>query len=397
MRILPEGEPSRATLEWMSRQRAIDIGVALAAFAATVALLAASGVDPDDADVRSLDWLGVLLAALSSLPLVFRRQAPLGVYVATIVPSAVLSGLNYPHGPPIGPAIALYFLVSARPPARSTIGVVVTLFAVHVAATAIAVDAFPTVPLLFGTTLWLGIGFAADRVRLRRERVAELEERALRAEREAERERRLAAAEERTRIARELHDSAGHAINVILVQASAARLMQDRDPERTRAALGTIEDVARDTVSEIDRLVHALREEGDFASALEPLPGMEALETLAERHRAAGLTVETEVSGTARRLAPGVDRAAYRILQEALTNAARHGQSPAQVELRYDSDALEITVTNRAPNARPGRDGGHGIAGMRERAVLLGGTLEAGPSDGAFRLRARLPYRSAQT
>jgi signal transduction histidine kinase len=247
---------------------------------------------------------------------------------------------------------------------------------------------------LLGTSLWLAIGFVADRVRLRREQMLELEERALRAERESERERRLAAAEERTRIARELHDSAGHAINVILVQAAAARLTQDRDPEQTRAALETIEEVARDTVSEIDRLVHALREDDDFASALEPLPGVEALDALAERHRAAGLSVDTRVTGPTRQLAPGVDRAAYRILQEALTNVARHGQSPAEVELRYGPTDLEITVTNPAANARQARDGGHGIAGMRERATLLGGTLEAGPSDGAFRLRALLPYQS---
>jgi signal transduction histidine kinase len=376
----------------MSRERAIDVGIALAAFALTVALLAGGGVGPDDPDLRELDWLGVLLAALSAFPLVFWRRAPLGVYALTMVASAVTSWLNYAHGPPVGPAAALFFLVSARPPTRSTVAVVVSLFAVHVAATGIALGEFPTVPLLFGTTLWLGIGFAADRVRIRRERIAELEERALRAEREAERERRLAAAEERMTIARELHDSAGHAINVILVQAAAARLLQERDPEQARAALETVEEVARDTAGEIDRLVHALREEEDSASALEPLPGFGDLDALAERHRDAGFAVETRVVGLPRRLAPGVDRAAYRIVQEALTNAARHGESPATVEVRYASAALEITVTNVTRNARSARGGGHGLAGMRERASLVGGILDAGPSNGVYRLRARLPY-----
>jgi signal transduction histidine kinase len=376
----------------MSRERAIDVGIALAAFALTVALLAGGGVGPDDPDLRELDWLGVLLAAVSTLPLVSWRRAPLGVYALTMVASAVTSSLNYAHGPPVGPAAALFLLVSARAPARTTVAVVVSLFAVHVAATGFAIGEFPTVPLLAGTTLWLGLGFAADRVRIRREQMAELEERALRVQREAERDRRLVAAEERARIARELHDSAGHAINVILVQAAAARLTQDRDPGRTRAALETIEDVARDTVSEIDRLVHALRGEDDLASALEPLPGIEALDALVERHRAAGLAVETRVVGQSRRLAAGVDRAAYRILQEALTNAARHGESPAEVELRYTPASLEITVTNPTRPGPSGRDGGHGIAGMRERAGLHGGTLEAASSNGVFRLHARLPY-----
>ena len=223
--------------------------------------------------------------------------------------------------------------------------------------------------------------------------MAELEERARRAEREAERERRLAVAEERTRIARDLHDSAGHAINVILVQAGAARLLQDKDPDGARAALDTIEEVARDTLGEIDQLVGALREEGS-REEVEPPPGLAALETLAARHRRAGLDISVHVRGSSRELPPGVERAAYRILQEAVTNAARHGGGDAEIEVDFRSDALEMTVTNATSDdggeSTPG--GGHGIVGMRERAALLGGTLEAGGADGVFRLRARLPY-----
>jgi signal transduction histidine kinase len=240
------------------------------------------------------------------------------------------------------------------------------------------------------TTAWL----AGDRTRLRRQRIAELEERARRAEREAERERRLAAAEERTRIARDLHDSAGHAISVILVQASAARMLRERDPERSDAALETIEEVARATIGEIDQMVRVLREDGTGAQdrgEVDPPPGLAALETLAARQRAAGLAVIVDAHGSPRPLAPGVDHAAYRILQEALTNAARHGRGGADVDLFFGATALEITVTNPGgPDGPVGR--GHGIAGMRERAGLLGGTLEAGLADGSFRIRARLPY-----
>jgi signal transduction histidine kinase len=183
----------------------------------------------------------------------------------------------------------------------------------------------------------------------------------------------------------------GHAINVILVQAGAARLLQVRDPESSRAAIETIEEVARDTLGEIDQLVRALRENG-ASPGVEPPPGLAALETLAERYRASGLALSVNVDGSRRPLAPGVDQAAYRILQEALTNVARHGRGDADVRVAFRSSALEITVTNAV---RPGvatHAGGHGIVGMRERAVLLGGSLEASGGNGLFSVRATLPY-----
>src|SRR5262249_44157552 len=212
-----------------------------------------------------------------------------------------------------------------------------------------------------------------DQVRQRRQRRAELEVRIRGAEREAERERRLAAAEERTRLARDLHDSAGHAINVILVQAGAARLLQERDPNAVRSALQTIEQVARETIGEIDQLVRTLREEETSAGVTEtidPPAGLAALETIAARHRAAGLAVTVNVQGSSHPLAPAVDQAAYRILQETLTNAARHGLGEADVDVVFDERAVEITVSNTTrPQAHAGNGNGHGILGMRERAA----------------------------
>ena len=248
--------------------------------------------------------------------------------------------------------------------------------------------------LLFGAVIFAAAWFAGERARLRRERIEALEERARRAEQEAERERRLAAAEERTRIARDLHDSAGHAINVILVQAGAARLLQERDPDGARRALQTIEDVARDTLGEIEGLVRALRDEG-AGPGVEPPPGLAALDTLAERHRDSGLAVSVRVDGTRRQLAPVMDQAAYRILQEALTNAARHGRGSAAVEIDYGPKALEVAVTNPIGPALAVPGGGNGLVGMRERAQLLGGSLETGARDGRFRVRALLPYGEA--
>jgi signal transduction histidine kinase len=278
---------------------------------------------------------------------------------------------------------------------RTTAAVVVGLLAVHLGATGIAEGGFPLTPLLFAIVIWGGAWVAGDQVRQRRERVRRIEERAVRAERERERERQLAVAEERTRIARDLHDSAGHAINVILVQAGAARLLQERDPTATRAALETIEEVARETIGEIDQLVRALREDGAREGgngAIEPPLGLEALETIIARHRAAGVNVTLDVRGVSRPLAPALDQAAYRVLQEALTNAARHGLGKADVTVTFEPNDLEIKVTNKV---RPGVNAdvrGHGVAGMRERVALAGGSLDVDQTDRDFRVRVRLPY-----
>ena len=373
----------------------LDAAVAAAVFAGTLGLLAVRG----DADTRSLDAVGVIVAAFASLPLVARRSAPLAVFVVTAAASAALNGLGYPPGPPLGPTVALYFLALSPERTRAsrwvTGGVVAVLFAVHVTITGIAEDEFPTAPVLAGALVWGGAWVLGDRVRLRRERIAELEERVRRAERDAERERRLAAAEERTRIARDLHDSAGHAINVILVHAGAARLLGAQDPKRAQAALETIEEVARETLGEIDTLVRTLREEAPSAPSganVEPPLGLAALESLAERERAAGLAVSIHAQGSRRVLAPAVDQAAYRILQEALTNAARHGDGSASVDIRFGAAALELVVSNPVHPSLAAAGRGHGIVGMRERAVLLGGAIEAGASDGVFNVRARLPY-----
>ena len=376
--------------------RARDVGVALVAFALTLGLLAGGGVGPGEEAQRDVDALGLALAALSTLPLVFWRLAPLGVYSFVVLANAAMNSLDYPDGPPFGAAIALFLLASSRPATRVTAAVVVSLFAFHFTVFGVSQGEFPTVELLLGTSLWIGVWFVGDRVRMRRERMDELEERAQRAEREAERERRLAAAEERTRIARDLHDSAGHAINVILVHAGAARLLQERDPEAAREALSTIEDVARETLDEIDKLVRVLRE-GRADDEVEPPLGLAGLQALVERQRSAGLPVELDVRGERRALSPGVDQSAYRILQEALTNAVRHGAGAARVEVAFQADALELVVTNPAEDGAGEGDRGLGLVGMHERAALVGGSLEAGALNGRFRVRAVLPYAGDRT
>ena len=375
--------------------RLIDTALALAVFAGSLGLLAAGGPQDGGGD---FDALNVLLTALASLPLVVWRRAPLAVFVATAVASTVLRGIAEPAGPPLGPTVAVYLVAFAgdgsRARTRLTLAVVGIMLVAHLAATGLRQDAFPGVETLFGVLTWGGAWLAGDRTRLRRERMAELEERALRAEREAERERLLAAAEERGRIARDLHDSAGHAMNVILVHAGMGRLQSERDPESAREAFATIEEVARETVGEIDQMVRVLREDSSAPGEVEPPPGLAALDGLVKRHRAAGLRVTTTISGDRRPLPPGVDRGAYRILQEALTNAARHGDGTAAVELAFGPDVLDVTVANPIGPERNARaaGGGHGVVGMRERAALLGGSLDVGARNGSFQLHARLPF-----
>ena len=349
------------------------------------------GVDRDEPD---LDGLGVGLAMLMALPLAGRRLAPLPVLGLVALATGSLYGLGYGF-PPVAFAIALFTTArwpdDTRPGIRTA--VLVTSVVVVVAPGVVRNGLGPEI--VWGAVVAAVAWFAGDRLRQRRERIAAAEERARQAEREAERERRLASAEERTRIARDLHDSAGHAVNVILVQAGAARLLLEQDPERSRAALETIEEVARDTLVEIDQLVRALRDAAT-PDGVEPPIGLAALDTLVERSRAGGLDVRISVDGERRPLPRSVDQAAYRILREALTNAARHGTGSAEVGLEFGPTALTLDVTNPlAADARLRTRAGHGIVGMRERAQLLGGTLAAEATDGTFQVRASLPYRES--
>jgi signal transduction histidine kinase len=378
----------------------ISVAVAVAALVGTLAQLDHGGSRFAGAQSGSaqLDWISALLAVCSTLPLVAWRRGPRAVFVLTASVTVLLGGLGYPVGLPLGSTAALFLFAASRdaehPWTRGSSATVVTLFLAYVAASAVGEGGFPWSEVSHAGLAWAVAWFAGERARLRREQMAELRERALRAERERERERRLAAAEERARIARDLHDAAGHAINVIAVRAGTARLRQD--PERSQAALEAIEELARKTVGEIDEIVGTLRERGSGNGVVDAPPGLASLDTLVARHAAAGLDVIVTSEGRPQPLESAVDRAAYRILQEALTNAGRHGSGAAQVGLAFGETALELTISNAAPReSRPRANGGHGLVGMRERASVLGGSLEVERANGSFCVRARLPYAGA--
>ncbi|MEU7580729.1 histidine kinase [Streptomyces sp. NPDC041068] len=216
---------------------------------------------------------------------------------------------------------------------------------------------------------------------------------------------RLAAAEQRAadlavrnRLARELHDSVGHALSAVTLQASAARRVLDRDPEFVREALAAIEDTTRRTVGELDAVLGVLRE-ADDARSTAPAPTLAAdLDGLLRRTGAGGLRVDATVDMDPEALPPLVSREAYRIVQEALSNALRHGGEGTSVTLRIVCEGPDLAVTAQnplpphSPGTRPG--GGHGLRGIADRARLLGGTADAGAVDGTWRLDVRLPLKA---
>ena len=221
----------------------------------------------------------------------------------------------------------------------------------------------------------------------------EVEQRAEEAERTRDEMARRRAVEERLRIARELHDSLTHSISVIQVQAGVAEHLARKRGEDVPPALAAIQEAGADAARELRATLRVLRSTDDVDSS-----GLGQLDSLVARARAAGLPVTVTVSGATRPLPPDVDQAAYRIVQEALTNVSRHaGLAQASVCLQYTPEGLTVQIDDdgSGDDPRPGGTG-LGLLGMRERVSVLGGRLHAGPQDGGgFRVRAELPVRAA--
>jgi signal transduction histidine kinase len=221
-----------------------------------------------------------------------------------------------------------------------------------------------------------------------RERRAEV------AERERDVAAREAVVEERARIARELHDAIAHNVSMMVVQAGAERRVLDQGRESTKETLATIEQIGRGALTEMRRLVGMLRSSN--GDPLAPQPGLDALPTLVGQVREAGLPVELHVDGERRSLPVGIELSAYRIVQEALTNALKHaGDARATVRVQYGVDSLELEISDDGmPDAASVGAGGHGLVGMRERVALYGGRLDAGRAPGGgFLVRVLLPIR----
>ncbi|MBO9534324.1 MAG: hypothetical protein J7513_15230 [Solirubrobacteraceae bacterium] len=372
-----------------SHRFALDAALVAVVFGFAASQMFTQAFGAKAGDARDADAIGVVVCLLAALPVLTRRRAPRASLLALLAGAVVPVALDYAVLTAPAPAIVLASLAARdqRGAAWPILMVCSVGFAAFVAA-AWARFGPESGEYTITALLWAGGWIMSDRRRLVAHRAEQERERTAR-------EQRLAVAEERTRIARELHDSAGHAINAILIQAGAARLVHDRQPDRSREAIATIEAIARESMQEFDAILGGLR---DGAPAdLEPLPGIDRIAALLERHNAAGLEfVMHDRTSPGLQLPPPVDRAAYRIAQEAMTNAARHGTGTAQLTLKSRDGMLELSVVNPvAVGATPRAAGGHGLTGMRERAALLGGTLHAGLSGDRFEIRAMLPLGRA--
>jgi signal transduction histidine kinase len=244
-------------------------------------------------------------------------------------------------------------------------------------------------PTAFALVAWL----AGRWLRTRSQLTEELHEAAVQAQEAHERDAARAAAEERRRIAREMHDVVAHSVSVMVVQAGGARRILERDPRRAIEAATRIEDVGRAALTEMRRLLGVLHH-GDEESDRAPQPTLRELDGLIARSRAAGLPVTLVVEGAPRPLPPGQDLAAYRVVQEALTNALKHsGSAPTSVTVRWEASRLELKIVDTGGTGMNGTNGsGHGLVGMEERMRLYDGSLRAGPAKGGgFEVVARMP------
>jgi signal transduction histidine kinase len=249
-------------------------------------------------------------------------------------------------------------------------------------------------PTAFSAVVWT----AGRAVRTRSRLTEELHEAAVREQEAHEAEAAAAAAEERRRIAREMHDVVAHSVSVMVVQAGGARRILDRDPARAVAAAEQIERTGRDALAEMRRLLGVMHHDDEEPAVRAPQPTMSAVGSLVSRAREAGLPVTLVESGEARSLPAGLDLAAFRVVQEGITNALKYAdRSETEVHVRWGERTLELEIADRGPGparerVEPSGDGGHGLVGMRERVRIYGGSLEAGRRrGGGFRIRAKLP------
>ena len=330
----------------------------------------------------------VPVAVLMTVPLAWRRRAPLVVLVLVMGAFAAQSIILDPTPTPdveLIPALIAVYSVAAHgegwvPWVGGGIGIVAGLIW-------LGVDDFLLPIVMFGGA-WL-----AGRLVQKRQLYAQaFAERARVLERERDANARVAAAEERVRIAREMHDAVGHSVSVMVVQAGAERLALGEERPATREALLAIERTGREALAEMSRLLGVLRKEGE-GLALAPRPSLAQVDALVQTVRAVGIPVELRVEGDQTALPPSVDVSAYRIVQEALTNVVKHaGPARATVVVRYSGRSVEVEVTDDGEGSVNGNAAGYGLAGMRERVALHGGTFDASSrSDGAFTVKARLP------
>jgi signal transduction histidine kinase len=387
------------------------------ALAAALAIYNVGTLIPETKQLQ-LPYVAFLLVVLQALPLAWRRRWPVAVYFAVGIPRAIYDQLGLNYAPiPLGPAIA-YYTVMDRCSTRVRVAVSALTLVGIVRSQLLPGHNEPydffVVLLQFAVAGTLGI-----LSRTRRAYVHEVEDRAERAEAERARQVALAAAEERARIARELHDVVAHHVSLMAVQSEAAASLLPGRPDEASKSVDVIGRTAREALTELRRLLGVLRGPADVdgRATTAPSPSINQLDDVLGQVRQAGIAVDLRVEGRPSKLPPGVDLAAYRIVQEALTNTVKHsGAGKAAVTVSYEpgyvtvsvtdtgNRAVEITVDSKASGARSrsaargnggarlAESGGFGLAGIAERVASCGGNLTVGPGEaGGFAVTARLP------
>jgi signal transduction histidine kinase len=343
---------------------------------------------------RPVDAGAIALVIASAGALALRRRYPVAVLALVFGTTLIYFLLGYGNGPIWLALIIAYYTAAACGHRLAAAIAAVAGFAIFPWLDYLLRNGqAPSLPGLAGLAAWLLVVLGAgEAVRIRRERAAA-------AARIQEEETRRRASEERLRMARELHDSLGHYLSLISVQSGVALSLNQQLPEQARDALGAVKQASKEALRELRSVLDLLRQDDERAPR-SPASSLARLGDLVAQASAPGLEIRAETEGTVRPLPFGVDAAAYRIVQEALTNVARHaGPATATVHVTYGEEELTVQVDDdgRQPGPRQQPASGSGIAGMRDRVAALGGEFYAGPRrGGGFRVRARLPFSDAR-
>ncbi|MGV9456009.1 sensor histidine kinase [Streptomyces sp. NPDC003635] len=392
----------RARAHLKAHPLALDAAIAAGAL---ICMVAGSFVDPHGKDgvtwgIRSPDVPSLLLITVSAIALVFRRRAPRTVLAVTGAVSVIESVTGDPRAPVAMSAVIALYTVASTTDRHTTWRLGLLTMTVLTGAAMLAGPLPWYAQENLAIFAWTGIGATAgDAIRSRRAFVDAIQERAERAERTREEEARRRVAEERLRIARDLHDVVAHHIALVNVQAGVAAHVMDKRPDQAKEALAHVREASRSALNELRATVGLLRQSGDPEAPTEPAPGLDRLDELVGTFRSAGLQVEVARADQGTTLPAAVDLAAYRVIQEALTNVRKHAgnEAKAEVSVVRVGPHVEITVLDDGvhdPDA-PVEGGGHGLLGMRERVTALRGTLTTGPRyGGGFRVHAILPVKT---
>ena len=395
--VAPPGSSYPATVHpvvWLkAHPRAADGLLAALLFGISVlgdvAARSEEGFDPAPLSVA------IPLAAVSCGALYWRRTRPTLAITVTLLTAIAAGMLNvawWSGG--IAVVFALYSVAAHGSRRDSVTALIASLVAIAVILASYELqneEGLSAADVVSNYVIFVTAWILGDNLRTRRAYVAGLEERATALERQREDEARRAVAVERGRITRELHDVIAHHVSVMVVQAGAGRRVLATQPDQAAGALESIETTGRQALDELRRVLGVLR--SDDVEDLSPQPSLNAVDVLVDQVRDAGLPVRLEIEGDVRPLPVGVDLSAYRIVQEALTNALKHaGPARAAVTLRYGDRDLELEVVDDGRGASSTATDGNGLCGMRERVELFGGELRVGPRvGGGYAVRARLP------